>query len=77
VTAVRDYEDFNRLLDQLPPERVQELRHHALRLVEEQGQKTATQMRSTPRDLSIIGLIHAEPDLAERAKEIVREGLGH
>ena len=76
---MRDYEDFNRLLDQLPPERVQELRHHVLRLVEEQegrGEKVATERRSTPRDLSIIGLVHAEPDLAERSKEIVRDELG-
>jgi hypothetical protein len=29
-----------------------------------------------PRDLSFIGLIHAEPDLAERSEDILREEAG-
>lgn len=70
---MRDYEDITRLLDQLPPECVEELRHHALRLVEEQSRICVGPTRATPRELSIIGIIHAEPDLAERAKEIVRQ----
>jgi hypothetical protein len=74
VTAAHDYEDLHRLVDQLTPDQVQEVRQHALRLVDEED---GTMAPSVPRDLSFIGLIHAESDLAERSEDILREEFGH
>jgi hypothetical protein len=74
VTAAHDYEDLHRLVDQLTPDQAQEVRQHALRLVSEED---GTMESSVPRDLSFIGLIHAESDLAERSEDILREELDH
>jgi hypothetical protein len=77
VTVVHKYEDLHDLVDHLTPEGARELRTHALRLVGKQDDSAVTQVRSTPRDLSYIGIIHAESDLAERSEEILREEFGH
>jgi hypothetical protein len=77
VTAAHNYEDLHRLLDRLTPEHAQELRTHALRLVDEQEEAPAPPERSVPRDLSFIGIIHAESDLAERSEDILRDELDH
>ncbi len=73
MTAAHDYEDLHRLVDRLTPDQAHEVRQHALRLVSEDE----TALSSVPRDLSFIGLIHAEPDLAERSEDILREEFGH
>ena len=74
MTAAHDYEDLHRLVDRLTPDQVQEVRQHALRLVDEEDEAMAP---SVPRDLSFIGLIHAESDLAERSEDVLREEFGH
>jgi hypothetical protein len=77
VTAAHDYEDLHRLVDRLTPVQARELRNHALRLVdEEQREEPTADVGSVPRDLSFIGIIHAEPDLADRSEEILRQEFG-
>jgi hypothetical protein len=77
VTAAHDYEDLHRLVDRLTPGQARELRNHALRLVDEEQEEPAAEPRSLPRDLSFVGIIHAEPDLAERSEDILRQEFGH
>ncbi|MDN3359946.1 hypothetical protein [Actinomadura sp. DC4] len=78
MTAAHDYEDLHRLVDRLTPVQAHELRDHALRLIDEDEQEEPTsETRSVPRELSFIGIIHAEPDLAERSEDILRQGFGH
>jgi hypothetical protein len=77
VTAAHDYEDLHRLVDRLTPGQARELRNHALRLVEEDREEPPAKARSVPRDLSFVGIIHAEPDLAERSEDILRQEFGH
>jgi hypothetical protein len=76
VTAAHAYEDLHRLVDQLTPGQAQEVREHVLRLVEEEDAVRPRLDQEVPRDLSFIGLIHAEPDLAERSEQILRDELG-
>jgi hypothetical protein len=71
VSAAHDYDDLHRLIDRLTPDHARELHEHAMRLVGEEPSVIV------PRDLSFIGLIQAEPDLAERSENIVREELGY
>lgn len=77
---MRKNEDLHRLIDRCTPEQIDEIRSHVLRLArdqDEEGEKVAAQMRSTPRDLSFIGLIHAESDLAERSHEVAAERFSY
>ncbi len=78
MTAAHDYEDLHRLVDRLTPDQARELRTHALVLMgDPERLPSLTEETVVPRDLSFIGLIHAEPDLAQRSQEILREELGH
>jgi hypothetical protein len=47
VTAAHDYEDLHRLVDQLTPDQVQEVRQHALRLVDKKKWPLRTARIST------------------------------
>jgi hypothetical protein len=77
VTAAHAHEDLHRLVDRLTPDQAREVRTHVLRLVEQEPDMRPETDRDTPRELSFIGLIHAEPDLAERSEEILREEFRH
>lgn len=66
VTAAHDYNDLHELIDRLEPEQAEELREHALRLV----QPASTRFKvlrafSGPRT-----------DLGARAREVIRAELG-
>ena len=70
MTAAHNYEDLHRLLDRLTPEHAEELRTHALRLVDDQ----ATSTREAGGVPVFAGVIeNAPPDLAERIGEHVEE----
>jgi hypothetical protein len=73
-----EYEELHRLVDRLPLERVRALRAVALYLVEgDSGDRTETGPdRDRRRRLSFAGIMDAEPDLAARSEEILREELG-
>jgi hypothetical protein len=74
VTAAHDYEDLHRLVDQLTPDQVQEVRQHALRLVDEE--ETASE--EAGRTPAFAGVIEdGPPDLAERIDEFVAERFNH
>lgn len=71
-----EYEELHRLIDQLPVDRVRALRAVAALLVGG-GSDTEAQLGSGPRRrLSFVGIMDAEPDLAARSEEILREELG-
>jgi hypothetical protein len=75
------YDDLHRLVDQLNPGQADALRAVALQLVTTQpaspeprtGEDGGTSEMARHRVLSIAGIISAEPDLAERSEEILRE----
>jgi hypothetical protein len=74
VTAAHDYEDLHRLVDQLTPTQVQEVRQHALRLVDEED----TVSDETGRMPAFAGVIEDGPtDLAERIDEFIAERFNH
>ncbi|GAB2853955.1 hypothetical protein GCM10027176_65820 [Actinoallomurus bryophytorum] len=74
MTAAHDYEDLHRLVDQLTPDQVQEVRRHALRLVDE-GEVVSEETGRTP---AFAGIIEDGPsDLAERIDEYVSERFNH
>jgi hypothetical protein len=62
VTAAHDCEDLHRLVDQLTPDQVQEVRQHALRLVDE-GEMASGETGRTPAFAAVIE--DGPPDLAE------------
>jgi hypothetical protein len=72
-----EYEELHRLVDRLPLERARALRTVALYLVEgvadgaEVGPESGRRRR-----LSFAGIMDAEPDLATRSEEILREEFG-
>nr|MDT0659569.1 hypothetical protein [Micromonospora sp. DSM 115978] len=73
-----EYEELHRLVDRLPVERVRALRAVAIHLVEE---RPAERVEAEPDDrprrrLSFVGIMDAEPNLAARSEEILREELG-
>ncbi|MEU7140089.1 hypothetical protein ABZ942_11625 [Nocardia sp. NPDC046473] len=84
TAAHNEYEEVHRLVDHLSATQVRRLRllvaedpelgKIAGALAEAHGQ----QSEATPRrrSLGFIGTLEAEPDLAERSAQIVREGLG-
>ncbi|MFG3617950.1 hypothetical protein [Nocardia sp. NPDC047654] len=79
MTAAFEYEDLHRLVDRLTPDQAHALRAVALQLV-----VTDTAERSPVteppgerrRHLSFAGMMHAEPDLAARSEELLREERG-
>lgn len=74
----QEYEELHRLVDRLPVERMRALRFVVLYLVEgvatDQAQVDLASGRQ--RRLSFAGIMDAEPDLATRSEEILREELG-
>lgn len=75
MTAAHDYEDLHRLVDRLTPDQAHALRAVALQLVvtdaPQRGSAEFTGERR--RHLSFVGMMHAEPDLAARSEELLRE----
>lgn len=79
MTAVRDYEELHHLVDRLTPDQARALRSVALHLVEgHDSPSTKTTPTSEPvrRRLSFAGLMDAEPNLAARSEDILREEFG-
>lgn len=66
VTAAHDYGDLHQLIDRLEPEQADELREHALRLVESGGGRFRV-LRSFDGPST---------DLGARAREILRAEFG-
>jgi hypothetical protein len=73
-----EYEELHLLVDRLPLERVRALRAVALYLVEGDISDRADTGHGNARRrrLSFAGIMDAEPDLAARSEEILREELG-
>ncbi|MBF6125286.1 hypothetical protein [Nocardia brasiliensis] len=79
MTAAHDYEDLHRLVDRLTPDQAHALRAVALQLVvtdapEQSPTSGATGERR--RHLSFAGVMDAEPDLAARSEDLLREERG-
>jgi hypothetical protein len=76
MTAAYDYEDLHRLVDRLTPDQARALRAVALQLVvadTPEQEVPAEPLGKRLRRLSFAGVMHAEPDLAERSEELLRE----
>lgn len=76
MTAAYDYEDLHRLVDRLTPDQARALRAVALQLVVTEASEeddTTEAVGGRRRHLSFAGVMQAEPDLAERSEEILRE----
>ncbi|GAA4589450.1 hypothetical protein GCM10023194_43700 [Planotetraspora phitsanulokensis] len=72
TAAPEEYEDMHRLVDQLTPDQLREVRAHTLRLVHSSD---GAQGESWPP--AWFGSITTEhDDIAERTEEILREGYG-
>lgn len=67
MTAAHDYSDLHELIDRLDPEQVEELRRHALRLLNTPAQSRFRVLRSFEGPATNLG---------ERAKDILREEIG-
>ncbi|MBC9717578.1 hypothetical protein H9Y04_34110 [Streptomyces sp. TRM66268-LWL] len=66
MTSAHDYSDLHELIDRLEPEQAEEVRQHALRLVE-----------PSPSRFRILRSFDGPPtDLGVRAKDIVRDEIG-
>lgn len=73
MTAEAHYHgDLHRLVDQLTDEQVAEARTFMLGLVR-QRESRENRSGSARRQLSFIGIVDADPDLAERSEDILRE----
>lgn len=74
----QEYEELHRLVDRLPVERMRALRSVALYLVEGvvEDRAKADLGSGRRRRLSFAGIMDAEPDLAARSEEILREEFG-
>ncbi|MFD0742895.1 hypothetical protein ACFQ1L_14620 [Phytohabitans flavus] len=70
-----EYEELHRLVDQLPVERVRALRAVVIHLLEGAPRVSPDSDDDRPRRLSFVGIMDAEPDLAARSEEILREEL--
>lgn len=66
MTAAHDYRDLHELIDHLEPEQADELRRHALRLVE----------RKPSRFRLLRTFDGPTTDLGARAKDLVRAEIG-
>jgi hypothetical protein len=73
-----EYEELHRLVDRLPVERVRALRAVAVHLVEGERDRSepGTPEGGPRRQLSFVGIMDAEPDLAARSEEILRDEFG-
>lgn len=73
--AHHHYEDLHRLVDRLNPDQADALRAVALQLVTSaaEPERPEDDEPVRRRHLSITGIIEAEPDLAERSEDILRE----
>ncbi|MEV0293354.1 hypothetical protein [Nocardia sp. NPDC050710] len=79
MTAAHDYEDLHRLVDRLTPDQARALRAVALQLVVTDAHEVgaaAEPVGKRRRHLSFAGVMDAEPDLAERSEELLREERG-
>ncbi|MFF0491212.1 hypothetical protein ACFYTQ_19495 [Nocardia sp. NPDC004068] len=79
MTAAYDYDDLHRLVDRLTPDQAHALRAVALQLVvtaSPQSGTAAEPANERRRHLSFSGLMHAEPDLAARSEDVLREERG-
>jgi hypothetical protein len=79
MTAAHSYDDLHRLVDRLTPDQARALRAVALQLVVTEPAETepSTEPGGDRRSrLSFAGLMHAEPDLAARTEELLREERG-
>ena len=75
MTAAHNYEDLHRLVDRLTPDQARALRAVALQLVvTEAAEPEPTAERR--RRFSFAGVMDAEPDLAERSEDLLREERG-
>ncbi|AJE85191.1 MULTISPECIES: hypothetical protein [Streptomyces] len=73
------YPELHRLIDQLRPDQAEAVRSVVLHLVVDNTGITENAAEEPParrRRLSFAGSLEAEPDLATRSSEILREGLG-
>ncbi|MEU6732005.1 hypothetical protein ABZ929_02180 [Streptomyces physcomitrii] len=76
------YPELHRLIDQLRPDQAEAVRSVVLHLVVDNTETTGTtentgeEPPARRRRLSFAGSLEAEPDLATRSSEILREGLG-
>ncbi|MGH3545706.1 MAG: hypothetical protein ACRDPW_07265 [Mycobacteriales bacterium] len=61
-------EKLHLLVDQLTAEKVDEVLQHVQRQLGQQAK-----VERPVRQLSFVGIIHEEPDFAERSEEILRE----
>ncbi|MFI6040658.1 hypothetical protein ACIA8C_03425 [Nocardia sp. NPDC051321] len=86
TAAHNEYEEVHRLVDHLSANQVRRLRllvaddpelgKIAGALAEAHTDQASDISKPRRRSLGFIGTLEAEPDLAERSAEIVREGLG-
>ncbi|MFQ6330997.1 hypothetical protein ACLMAL_33365 [Nocardia sp. CWNU-33] len=79
MTAAHDYDDLHSLVDRLTPDQARALRAVALQLVVVDSAESGAASKPTGerrRRLSFAGLMHAEPDLAARSEEFLREERG-
>ncbi|KIA60849.1 hypothetical protein [Nocardia vulneris] len=79
MTAAHDYEDLHRLVDRLTPDQAHALRAVALQLVvtdTPEQSPTSTEPGKRRRHLSFAGVMDAEPDLAARSEDLLREERG-
>lgn len=72
-----EYEELHRLVDRLPIDRVRALRTIAVLLAEGTSNAETKPVGGFRRRLSFTGIMDAEPDLAARSEDILREELGH
>ena len=75
MTVTPDYVDLHRMVDQLDPDQVRALRAVAEQMLRGRSEAPGVEpLADEPvRELSFIGLFEGEPDLSERAKDIVRD----
>ncbi|WP_156095144.1 hypothetical protein [Nocardia lijiangensis] len=79
MTAAHDYDDLHDLVDRLTPAQAHALRAVALQLVVTDSTDPGTASEPVGerrRRLSFAGLMHAEPDLAARSEDVLREERG-
>ncbi|MEV0146754.1 MULTISPECIES: hypothetical protein [unclassified Nonomuraea] len=73
TAASEEYEDMHRLVDQLTPEQLREIRAQTLRLVH-----SSEHAEDSTWPPSWVGSIHVgRADISERTDEILSEGFGN
>lgn len=79
MTAAHDYDDLHRLVDRLTPDQARALRAVAIQLVVTEAAEPDTAAEPVVerrRHLSFAGVMDAEPDLAARSEDLLREERG-